>query len=139
MYSKIKDDLVVREGDSKVSMEDIILIAPVAKDYLTLLSNQSDNRVKILKALTDFIKAAEQQSISSNVYINNGNVNQPNTGKITPLQEKLNAIDDRSEETVKRKSKESDDDDDDVDESKYNAQSLDSVPIIHSYGHKPKR
>lgn len=138
MYSKIKDDLVIREGDTKVSMEDIILIAPVARDYLTLLSNQSDNRVKILKALTDFIKAAEQQSISSNVYINNGNVNQPNTGKITPLQEKLNAIDDRSEEDVKKKRKD-DSDDDDFDESKYDAKSLDSVPIIHSYGHKPKR
>ena len=49
LFEKIRDDVLLNSGTDKMRIEDVILVAPIAKDYLQLLSQQADNRTKILK------------------------------------------------------------------------------------------
>lgn len=130
LFMKMKSQLLLK--NDTLALEDILMVGPIAKDYLQLLGNQQDNRTKILKAITDLIKTTQPVSFN-NV---NANVNQPEQAT-TPLMDKIAQIDpfeNRIDATLNTFKDEDEEEDDDNDSSLKK-----NITLIHSPGYGNKK
>lgn len=129
LYNEVKTTFLKPSQGRKLSLEDAVMLGPVAQDYLKLMSDQVDNRTKLIKAISDLVKAAAPNTQLNQMF--NGNSEEINLPS-QEIQDQLRTIDptkSRELTTNEKREKEKDE---------INLQSDDGkdLRVLHSYKHK---
>ena len=130
LFNEVKTTFLKPKDGKKLGLEDAVMLGPVAQDYLKLMSDQVDNRTKLLKTISDLVKSAAPNTQFNQQFNNIPSEQEMSLPSPTIQKEIINASPFENRE-VKAEKKIKNDEGELVD-----AKQIKTLPMIHSYKHK---